>query len=150
MANEIDLEKLIARRLRALPELEAPPTLAPRILAAIRARAALPWWRQSLWYWPAMAKAAFVALAIGLVGGLYHGGWLLSGSVSQWPQPTFESLGRIGELAEYLRPLSDALVNLCPRFGQPHWTYVVALAGAMYLMCVGLGTVCYRVAMKRA
>ena len=56
MTTNPDLEKLIHQELQKLPELTAPATLIPGVLAAIQQRAAAPWWRQAWWDWPAPAK----------------------------------------------------------------------------------------------
>ena len=55
-----DLEKLIHQTLRSLPARRAPLSLESRVRAAIEARAALPWWKQSF--------AARVAFLIGSAG----------------------------------------------------------------------------------
>ena len=58
-----DLEELIGRRLRSLPEPLAPPTLWPRIRAAVEERLARPWYRRAWREWPAALRAASLALA---------------------------------------------------------------------------------------
>jgi hypothetical protein len=63
-----DLERVVHRRLRALPPLRAPETLLPRVLAAARdaaRRRARAWfaWAPS---WQAAAVVALVAAAAGL------------------------------------------------------------------------------------
>ena len=45
--NPDNLEQLIDRTLRELPLRRAPRTLETRVLAAIAARQALPWWKRS-------------------------------------------------------------------------------------------------------
>ena len=62
-----DLEKFIHQTLRALPDRPAPRSLESRVLAAIDARAALPWWRQSFGQWPIAARCVFILLSAGLV-----------------------------------------------------------------------------------
>ena len=50
--HETELEALVDRELKSLPPLAAPPSLAPRILAALAARAAVPWYRRAWQEWP--------------------------------------------------------------------------------------------------
>jgi len=61
-----DLEKFIHQTLRSLPARRAPHSLEARVRAAIEARAALPWWKQSFAQWPVAARFAFVIASAGL------------------------------------------------------------------------------------
>ncbi len=54
------LEELISRRLRALPDPEAPPTLWPRVRVAVERRLAQPWYRRAWREWPAAQRAAIL------------------------------------------------------------------------------------------
>lgn len=62
------LEQLIHRELRALPVRRAPAGFEARVLAEIERRTAVAWWHKSWQYWPAAARAAFLAAATGLTG----------------------------------------------------------------------------------
>ena len=70
MSNQVQppdsLEQWTRRQLQALPLRPAPRELSARVLAELRRRAALPWWRKSFLYWPVAARVAFVALCLGL------------------------------------------------------------------------------------
>ncbi len=72
-----DLEELIGRRLRSLPEPLAPPTLWPRVRAAVEEHLARPWYRRAWREWPAALRAASLALVTGALLG-----WPLSGDVA--------------------------------------------------------------------
>ena len=61
------LEAAIDRELKALQDLPAPRTLAPRIMAAIAARAPVPWYRQSWQMWPVPLRAGFPGALAGSV-----------------------------------------------------------------------------------
>jgi hypothetical protein len=54
--SEGDLEQWIHHELRRLPDCAAPGDLINRVLDQVRRRQALPWWRQSLWFWPAPVR----------------------------------------------------------------------------------------------
>jgi hypothetical protein len=64
------LEQLIHRELRALPPRKAPAGFEARVLAEIERRAAVAWWHKSWQYWPAAARAAFLAAATGVSGAI--------------------------------------------------------------------------------
>ena len=57
------LEELIGRKLRALPEPQAPPTLWPRVRAGVEEHLARPWYRRAWRSWPAELRAASLGLA---------------------------------------------------------------------------------------
>jgi hypothetical protein len=71
---EHELETLVDRELKSLPLLDAPPALAPRILAAL-ARAEAPWYRQAWTTWPLALRTASFVLLSSLFGGLCAGAW---------------------------------------------------------------------------
>src|SRR5215469_12409932 len=80
MNNDNNRERLeieIDRELRALPDLPAPSTLGPRVMAAIGRRASAPWFSRSWPEWPVTAQAATFLILAGLFGGLCYGGWHL-------------------------------------------------------------------------
>ncbi|HWB99211.1 MAG TPA: hypothetical protein VG672_21025, partial [Bryobacteraceae bacterium] len=59
-----DLETEIDRLLRELPELNAPASLAPRVLAALARKTALPWYRQPWTAWPFYLRLAVFVLLL--------------------------------------------------------------------------------------
>ena len=66
-----DLENFIHQTLRSLPDRPAPRSLESRVLAAIEARAALPWWKQSFAQWPVAARFVWLYGIIAVVAGSY-------------------------------------------------------------------------------
>ena len=145
MNHDLKLEDQIQRALQGLPELSAPAALAPRVMAAIRAQAGRPWWRQSWTAWPwqiqtaSLASLAFVAVALSLAGG-----WIWQGA--SLPQMT-------GGWREALPALGDTLLNtslLLFRHAGTTWL-VLGLAAVvlMYLTCVGIGTLCFRLVFSK-
>ena len=67
--DPVDLERLIARELRNLPEPRAPRSLLPRIMAAAQEMAERPWYQRAWLTWPLAWQIASAALLIGLVTG---------------------------------------------------------------------------------
>ena len=74
-----DYEKLleadIDRELKSLPELEAPRTLAPRVMRAIAARASAASHRRAWSSWPLALRLASLAALLALFGGLCYALW---------------------------------------------------------------------------
>ena len=67
MRSFAELERHVDRALADLPPLGAPDTLLPRVLAAVQAWAARPWYRRAWLTWPIglqIASAALLALTI--------------------------------------------------------------------------------------
>ncbi len=60
-----ELEQIVHQRLRNLPAPKAPRSLAPAVMAAVRARASRPWYARPWRTWPAGARvAAAVSLTL--------------------------------------------------------------------------------------
>jgi hypothetical protein len=150
--RESKLAGLIQRELSRLPLIEAPTSLLPRVMAAVEARAGLPWWKRSWRTWPWSCRIVFLLTSLLLAMGCAYGLGLVGEAGSS------QSLrGSMSGGFRFLRPvwevayaLGNALV-LVFRSGGPVllWTTCLVL-GAMYLTSVGLGTLCYRVAVKKA
>lgn len=141
----------IDRELRALPVLPAPKTLAPRVLAALAARQQAPWWRQSWAGWPPGIRMAFLAVSLGVAGllvivglqlptlGLAAGALQTVAGWFAWIQPYVDPVWRIMEALWIGLKAAPPLLL---------WS-VTAFIGLAYAMCVGLGTLGYRVAVNR-
>lgn len=151
MPPEIDpkLEALIDEELRQLPPVAAPTTLVPRVLAAIQARAARPWWRQSWWNWPWVAQAALLLLALTIVSLLAGGGWWLGEDVNAYSQQAAQKLGLLSTFWQSLQALAAALALLWEKTAGTLLIYVLAASLVLYLICLGLGTVFVRFAWRR-
>ncbi|MBW7894625.1 MAG: hypothetical protein H3C27_05875 [Opitutaceae bacterium] len=138
------LEKLIHQSLRALPERRAPRSLELRVMAAIEARQALPWWRQSFAHWPQPAKAAFFVLAGALIGlSLRSGASVEAGSILSGP------LALLGQIKAILGGIGD-IGALVLRQIPPSWIYgAIAFLAVMYATLIGVGATAYRVFLQQ-
>ncbi len=145
-----ELEALLHQELRKLPPLKAPATLAPRVLAAIQARAMTrPWWQQSWWQWPLAAQVALVVLGLAIVGLFTGGGFLVDSHVSAYSQEAAQRLTPLNTIWNSLTPVADAGLLLWNKYFQPLLLYGLALLAFLYLSCVGAGTAFVRIALKR-
>jgi hypothetical protein len=145
------LETEIDRELKALPELSAPPTLAPRVLAAIGRRASLPGRAQSFQTWPITLQAAAVLFLVALFVGLCFAGWNL-------PQtPVFVAAMRhithgvslLGTVLNALAALAGAIALVVKNLGTGFLVALAVFLGLGYALCVSLGTVYVRLAFAR-
>jgi len=134
------LERLIHRTLRDLPERRAPRTLEMRVLAAIAARQALPWWRQSFAHWPLVARGGFVLAAIGVAWAFTRVGGGSTALAADLQQP----LGLLSGLRSAWSSVGEAgstLLRCIPTV----WLYgaVVGVA-VVYTALFSLGATAYR------
>jgi hypothetical protein len=140
------IEKLVHETLCSLPPRRAPGSLETRVLAALAARATLPWWRQAFARWPLAAQGAFVVVAAGLAKGV---SLIVVGLLSGFDRSPLAAAfaTRFGWI-ENLRSLAAGVGDFCAILlhGIPApWLYG-GLAGvtALYLILFGLGATAYR------
>ena len=145
MNPEHDLNELFDRELGQLPTMQAPRTLAPRIMAVVRARAAAaaaPWWLQSWAQWPMYARAALFIVALLIASIFFSGSVVLDDQLRSSPNPfssffgDFTTVGNISGL-------------LWQKIGQPLFLTRIAVCVAMYFVCIGLITAMYRVVTRQ-
>jgi len=149
--DERELEGLIHRELRRLPELEAPGTLIPRVMATIAARAQLPWWRRAWLTWPSAMQVLSVLLLLAAVGVAASWGLRTWEFCTGHPllQKTLQSLASFSFLWQVPLVLLNALGVVVRSHSQQLMIYGGGLLAVMYLSCVGLGTACYRVVFNK-
>jgi hypothetical protein len=141
MDDRKELELLIHRRLRELPELQAPATLAPRVLEALQWRTEHRWWRRPwrFWSWPLRLLAlSLISLAISLaVSALYL---VQVGAVQPLWAALAQQLAGWAFLWDVPRALVMALGTVLRSSVGPYWIYGLGLVSVMYVACIGLGT----------
>lgn len=145
------LESAIDRELKRLPELAAPRTLAPRVMAEIHRRNFGPRAQASWDTWSPVPRMASLAGLVAVFAAICFGGWELWGMASAAAQT----------------PRVSAWVSAADTF----WTVVATLfkagsavlgylgpavlicgglvCAASYAACVGLGTAAMRYALAR-
>ena len=151
MTPEFDpkLESLLDAELKKLPPIAAPASLLPNVMSAIAARGHVPWWQRAWWDWPLTAKAAFILIALAIVGAFSGGGVMLDEGVSNYSQQVAERFGPMASLWDTALTILSVGGSLVEKIGQPLLLYGAVFIGLLYLTCLGLGTVCVRYAMKR-
>jgi hypothetical protein len=145
------LAERIHRELRQLPGLKAPETLVARVLTAIESRAHQPWWKKSWVNWPSSMRLAFVVGVCALAGGFLYLGIQFSSEVPAGAVITkiSASFGFLEPLWNLIAALGNALVLVLRAGGQLLFWVTVGFVATMYLTCVGLGTLCYRVVLNK-
>ncbi len=143
MPEHEELDELLDRELRRLPPFAAPGSLAPRVMAAVRAKAAAitaPWWLQSWAAWPMYARGALVVAALLIASIFFSGSVMLDNYASQNPMANL-----LGDFAT----IGNTVALLWQKIGQPLFLTRIAVCVAMYFVCVGLGTAMFRVATRK-
>jgi hypothetical protein len=150
--QERKLEVLIQRKLSQLPDRDAPPTLIPRVMAAIQAQAQRPWWQRPFSQWPRIMRILFVGwfgcLAVGFTygsGALWNR--LAGGTIVQEAR---QSLDVLEVLARTFGTLANALHLLVQAtLTQPAVLAGLVVLGMMYLSCIGMGTLWFQLAIRK-
>ena len=150
-----DYEKKLADRvssaLKEIPDLEAPSTLIPRVLAILQQRIALPWYRQAWPAWPIHLRFATLSLLLIAFGGLCFGAWQITRIIGLAPQMD-EVVGVFSGISatwNAMNVLVDSGGAVVKHFGTTFIAGICLTLAFSYAMCVGLGAACVRLAFAR-
>ena len=144
MPEHEELDQLLDRELCHLPPFTAPRSLAPRVMAAVRAKAAAvtaPWWLQSWAAWPMYARAALFVAALLIATIFFSGSVVLPDQMRTIENPMANLLGDFALIG-------NTVALLWQKIGQPLFLTRIAVCVAMFFVCVGLGTAMFRVATR--
>lgn len=136
--NANERETALHAELTKLPNRRAPATLVPRVLAALEARGARPWWQQPWMAWPRWCQAASAAFVAGILGMAW---WAEPLAVDR-AQSSLSPLSQQWSAATGWFQSSSGFFGLLPG----GWMTELAVIAGLYLVCVGLATACVRVA----
>jgi hypothetical protein len=145
------LETEVSRALKGLPELQAPSTLARRVLGAIEQHQAVAWYRRPWQFWPLSLRLVSLAVLLALFGGLSFGAWqlesmhgydLLAQELGRWLAPFLT-------LCNAVMAVLAALGAAVKQLGMPILISSAAALALAWAMCLGLGTLCVRLAFAR-
>lgn len=150
--NERKLAEQIHRELNQLPNLKAPNTLGPRVLAAIAARQEAPWWKKSWADWPIGMKSLFFVMGLTIVSGLVMAG-ISAPQFSELASGVTESIaGLFASAKPYFEPFARLSSSIAPTLeaaGPKLFWYLAALLGIAYATCIALGTLGYRLVFNK-
>jgi len=149
---ERQLEERIDCGLKALPELQAPPALAERIMSVVRLRAERSWYRRPWQAWPGALRAVSLPIVLALFGGLSWGATELAhglASASAIQSLTGAAAG-LGLCLRTLGVLGAAAILSLQHLGAGWLVVIFTALFLVYVACVGLGTVSLRLAMARS
>lgn len=141
-----ELENFIHQTLRSLPNRPAPRSLEERVLAAIDARASLPWWKQSFGQWPMAARAVFILLSAGLVKlALMATVWALGGfQASAFASTVSAQFSWIDAILGAVRGTGESF-SILLRNIPSIWLYgIIAVVAGSYATLFSLGATAYR------
>ena len=152
LSNE-DLEKLVHRSLREIPDRRAPQSLESRVLAELRRRASLPWWRQSYAHWPALARcvffvasAGFAAAVVAILVDVIRGAGAAEAGI-EVSQSLLGSFDEAQSLWAFAWQTGATVLHSIPSL----WLYgSLALIALCYATVVGVGATAYRVFVQKA
>ncbi len=150
--RDAQLEILIRKKLDTLTERQAPASLAPRVLAAIRTRIQAPWWQRSWLTWPRSLRLALMPVLAGYAGFLIHLGGLLWQKIdfAAWGSRVAEAVLPITGTGDTLAALANAVLAMAAALlRQPAFVAGLGLCLVMYFACIGFGTLCYRLVSPR-
>ena len=148
---EKELELEIERRLRSLPELTAPATLARRVMEAIEQRRALRWYNLPWQGWPLSLRVASLALLLTMFGGLCFASFQLTRAAgfSAAFQEVANLFSGLNTLWNIIDVLLGAVVLVAKHFGAVFMIAGLIIVGFGYAVAFGLGTACVRLAFAR-
>jgi hypothetical protein len=148
---ERQLEAAVDRQLKQMPEWTAPATLAPRVLQAIQARAALAWYRRPLQNWPPAFQAVALVILLASFGGLCFGGWeiLHAPVLSNLPHEIGQWFSGLSVIGNTCHAIAGALAAAAMKLGTGFMIGCVAALALGYAFFMAMGTVCVRLAAAR-
>lgn len=142
-----DLEKFIDQHLKKLPQREAPAELVANVFAAIKAREAIPWYKQPFTSWPTSTRALlFAVLTSVFCAAVYALSRPASALNTDALVERASSFGWIARVFETLVSCAVALLRTLP------WQWFVAIAVvlvAMYAACAATGFAIYRITARQ-
>ncbi len=147
--NPEDLERLTHRELQRLPSPRAPHTLLPRVMAAVEASRARPWYARAWFTWPVGWQVASVVML----------GLLIAGAVLLGPRLQAAASSMIAALQVFAAGASDtAPIETTANGARILWrtllaplaTYALVVVVLMFLACAVFGTALNHIVIERA
>jgi hypothetical protein len=153
-----DLERLVDRTLRQLPGPRAPHTLLPRVLAAVQAWAARPWYAREWLTWPKGWQFASAATLAALVAGgvlLWPSASSAAGEVVRSAAPVavanvMDVTEAVGSTAEGAGATTSAVWIVWRAVFAPFVAYAIAVIALMCVACAAFVGALNHIALGKA
>jgi hypothetical protein len=145
LALEID------QALRGLPELQAPATLIPRVRAALERRPSAPGYQHPWPDWPLPIRAAALIMLAAVFAALCYGAWRLP-DTEGYVAATRHAAGWFAGLTALWSALNALILTLTravETLGRVFLVGCLAAAAFAWVLCLGLGAACLRLALTR-
>jgi hypothetical protein len=145
---ERELERVVDRVLKKLPEFEAPKSMVRNVTAALQARAATPWYRKPWQTWSLPLQVACLGLLFGAFGGLCFGVIQLTEleGLSELVEELAHWKGGLFAVFHVLEVLTQSAFLIFKQLGTGVMLGCLAALGISYAACIGLGTLWVRLA----
>ncbi len=128
----------------------APDTLLPRVMTAVRALTARPWYQRAWFTWPLGLQAASLAvLALVVGGGVLAMPWVEAAVSSRLAGAGSEALTKVPDLADRVAATSSAVEVLWRVLLHPILLYGCAIVALMSAACVAVAFALNRVVFGR-
>jgi hypothetical protein len=147
--NEQDLERVTQRELQRLPAPRAPHSLLPRVMAAVDAWAARPWYTRAWFTWPAGWQAASIAAVALVVTGAVLVGPHVQAAASSMLAAVQLVAGGVTDAAPVETTANGARI-LWRTLLEPLATYALVVIVLMFVACAVFGTALNHVVVERA
>jgi hypothetical protein len=143
---EKQLEIRIGSALQELPELEAPASIVPQVMATLQRRSGLVWYRRSWQSWPRMLRAVSLVTLMALFVGLWFAGreFFHTDMMIAAGQRAGEWFAGLSSITNTLGVLLNSACLVVRKLGAGLIIACLFAFGLTYLMCVGLGTMYMR------
>jgi hypothetical protein len=148
MPEHKDLERFIHEQLQKLPQREAPEDLVQNVLASIRARQNLPWWKQPFTEWPRGIQNIFFALLAAAFSAAAYFAAKPAEVVTE--NMLTEKAGLLSWAGRTLGTIVDAAVLALQSIPLQWMAVIAAVFFLMYAACVCAGLALYRITSKTA
>lgn len=142
------LETEIDQALKGLPDLQAPETLARRVMATVARRTARAWYRQPWEVWPSPLRSVAVAILVGSFGGLCFASWALTraAGVQLAVQEVAQAFSGVFALCNAFAAVLNGLVVALKQIHPLILFGCVSAFALAWALCLGLGTACVKLA----
>jgi hypothetical protein len=145
--DERDLERLIGRALRELPQRSAPSTLESRVMRALEGHAARPWWQRGFGRWPSAMRIVFAATCAVLAALTIPSSSRVLADLGAFHVLMLPWLEEALSVTGTLRAATGSFTRSVPA----DWLYVgLGASAALYAALFGLAIAAYRVLYLRS